>query len=161
MHGGGGKNKSLIGIFVIITSFLILFPSPFLLARVCIRNDFAELQARLAVLEAANARTTGTATAGASVTIMAQTIERSGRVVTVNMRMNFTANRPDGSVIVTLPDGFRPSQQLIVPLMRGHDTGDRVMGLATVHTDGRIVLTDNSGARIANNRHMLSFSFIQ
>ena len=125
-----------------------------------LQTDHAALAARVTAIETANARVTGSATPGTSVTINNQAIERSGRVVTVNMLVTFTAGRPTGSTIATLPVGFRPSQQLNTALLRGNNSSaSSIAGILEVNTNGAIIFI-GTGSR-NSQVHTISFSFVQ
>jgi len=119
------------------------------------------LVARVTAIETENARTTGTATAGPNVTINSQAIEKSGRVISVNIRTTLTSNLAVNGLLLTLPEGFRPSQNLYTILMRGQNTSaDSANGIMQVNTDGRVVFVGD-GRRQAQVFYTLSFAFVQ
>lgn len=61
--------------------------------------------------------TTGaTVTAGTGVTINHQSIVKVGGLVNITVKATLTANKTAGTVLFTLPSGYRPSTVLIIPI---------------------------------------------
>ena len=70
----------------------------------------------------------------------------SGNVVTVMLSASHDSNITRNTVLGTVPEAFRPSEQKTINLFAFTDTS-RTAGVALVHTDGTITQDESGFAR--------------